>query len=104
LDEQEGARGRPDVPAPLGRFDVVALHEVVLPTVFPEGPAEVGFLSDAARVTAEVVARKWTGGILLRPLRPEDIIDVAIARQRTPQKASYFSPKILTGLVFRSLE
>jgi uncharacterized protein (DUF1015 family) len=104
LDEQEGARGRSHVPAPLGRFDVVALHEVVLPTVFPEDPDEIGFLSDSARVTAEVAAGKWSGGILLRPLRPEDIVEVAIARQRTPQKASYFSPKILTGLVFRSLE
>ena len=103
-DDEDGGRERPPPPAPLGRFDVVALHDAVLPAVFPEGPDEVGFLSDAGRVTDEVAERRWSGGVLLRPLHPADIIDVAIAGQRTPQKASYFSPKILTGLVFRSLE
>jgi len=45
----------------------------------------------------------WTAGVLLRPLHPAQVVEVARSGERMPQKASYFWPKALTGLVFRAL-
>ncbi|MDQ3916629.1 MAG: DUF1015 domain-containing protein [Actinomycetota bacterium] len=82
-------------------LDVVALHEVVLPKVLPEGVDEMRFSRDPDEVTALVEAG-WTAGVLLRALRPADVVEVARSGERMPQKASYFWPKAATGLVFRS--
>ena len=84
-------------------LDVVALHEVVLPQVFPEGMHDIVFTKEAEEVTRLVRAEGWSAGVLLRPPHAADVFEVARSGERMPQKASYFWPKALTGLVFRSL-
>ncbi|MFN2488975.1 MAG: DUF1015 family protein [Actinomycetota bacterium] len=84
-------------------LDVVALHEVVIPEVFPAGLERVMFSSELGSVVELVRNAGWSGGVVLRALRPVQVIEVARSGERMPQKASYFSPKALTGLVFRSL-
>ncbi|HEX2295213.1 MAG TPA: DUF1015 domain-containing protein [Actinomycetota bacterium] len=83
-------------------LDVVALHEVVLPAVLPDGPAELAFTKDPSEIERRV-AGGWTAGVLLRALRPADVVEVATSGERMPQKASYFWPKAATGLVFHEL-
>ncbi|MDQ4125355.1 MAG: DUF1015 domain-containing protein [Actinomycetota bacterium] len=83
-------------------LDVVALHEVVLPAVLPDGPAELAFTKDPSEIDRRV-AEGWTAGVLLRALRPADVVEVATSGERMPQKASYFWPKAATGLVFHEL-
>jgi uncharacterized protein (DUF1015 family) len=99
-----------DVSAQLGSrseawrsLDVVALHEVVLPKIFPEGMRELVFTKEADEVARLVRAEGWSAGVLLRPPHAADVFEVARSGERMPQKASYFWPKALTGLVFRSL-
>jgi uncharacterized protein (DUF1015 family) len=84
-------------------LDVVALHEVVLPTLLPDGVHEIIFTKDRGEVARLVAEQNWSTGILLRPPKAADVIDVASSGERMPQKASYFWPKAVTGLVFRSL-
>ena len=84
-------------------LDVVALHDVVLKQAFPEGLEEVGFTRDPGEVRRLVGSQGWHLGILLRPLDAPQVVEVARSGERMPQKASYFWPKALTGLVFRSL-
>ena len=84
-------------------LDVVALHEVVLPQVFPEGMLDVVFTKEQKEVARLVRDDDWSAGILLRPPHAADVFEVARSGERMPQKASYFWPKALTGLVFRSL-
>ena len=84
-------------------LDVVALHEVVLPKVLPDGVEEMRFTKDPAEVT-DLVESGWSAGVLLRALRPADVVEVARSGERMPQKASYFWPKAATGLVFHSLD
>ena len=84
-------------------LDVVALHEVVFPAVLPDGPDEIAFTKDPAEIEARL-RDGWTAGVLLRALRPADVVEVATSGERMPQKASYFWPKAATGLVFHSLE
>jgi uncharacterized protein (DUF1015 family) len=85
------------------RLDVVALHEVLLPTLFPAGIDDATFSRDEHEIVRLVVDEGWTTGVLLRPVLPAQVVDVAGSGERMPQKASYFWPKAVTGLVFRSL-
>lgn len=84
-------------------LDVVALHEVVLPSLFPEGIHDIAFTTDPIEVDRLVKEEGWSVGVLLRPPAAADVIDVARSGERMPQKASYFWPKAVTGLVFRTL-
>jgi uncharacterized protein (DUF1015 family) len=92
-----------DQPAAWRSLDVVALHETVFPTVFPEGIDEVRFSSDADEVARLVTSKSWLAGFCLKPLNAVQVVEVARAAVRMPQKASYFWPKAVTGLVFHSL-
>jgi uncharacterized protein (DUF1015 family) len=83
-------------------LDVVALHEVVLPEALPEG-AELTFSKESGEIERLVDREGWTAGVLLRALAPTQVVDVAQSGERMPQKASYFWPKAITGLVFRPL-
>jgi uncharacterized protein (DUF1015 family) len=83
-------------------LDVVALHEVVLPQALPDG-ADLVFSKDRAEIERLVDEEGWTAGVLLRGLAPTQVVDVAQSGERMPQKASYFWPKAVTGLVFRPL-
>jgi len=89
-------------PAAWRRLDVVALHEVMLPKVLPEGVDEFRFSKDRA-VIQELVSEGWTAAVLLKALDAVQVFEVARSGARMPQKASYSWPKAITGLVFRSL-
>ncbi|MEA2433225.1 MAG: hypothetical protein QOG54_682 [Actinomycetota bacterium] len=84
-------------------LDVVALHEVVLPAALDDEP-ELSFSKDPAEVVNLVTKGGFTFGVLLKAMRASDVVDVARSGERMPQKASYFWPKALTGLVFRPLK
>lgn len=84
-------------------LDVVALHEALLPRLFPAGVRELSFSKDAEHIRALVENEGWDVGVLLRALSAAQIVDVARSGERMPQKASYFWPKAITGLVFRPL-
>nr|MBA3430153.1 DUF1015 family protein [Actinomycetota bacterium] len=83
---------------------VVVLHEALIPALWAAGAPELRFLRDATEVTQLVKKGRAHAGVLVKALEPAQIVDAAITRERMPQKASYFWPKALTGLVFRSLE
>lgn len=84
-------------------LDVVALHEVLIPEVFGE-PSEMRFSRDPEEVTRLVSDEGWSAAVLLRALSATQVVDVASSGERMPQKASYFWPKAVTGLVFHSLQ
>ncbi|MEA2498542.1 MAG: hypothetical protein QOH26_947 [Actinomycetota bacterium] len=83
-------------------LDVVALHEVLLPEVAPNAQ-EIVFSKDPEEVRRLVQEEGWTAGVLLRALHPAEVVEVARSGERMPQKASYFWPKAITGLVFHPL-
>ena len=81
-------------------LDVVALHEALIPAVFGD-VEDLRFSKDPDEV-ARSVDEGWTAGFLLRAMDAAEVVDVASSGERMPQKASYFWPKAITGLVFRS--
>ena len=61
----------------------------------------VSFSKSSPRAAAEV--REGTGvvALYLNALDPDDVFRVTQAGERMPQKSTFFSPKVPTGLVFR---
>jgi uncharacterized protein (DUF1015 family) len=104
ISEEEAARLLAGRPPGLRDLHVVILHEAVLPALWPGHAPELGFSRDAAEVVDLVRRGTAPAGVLVKPLDPKQVVNAAITRARMPQKATYFWPKVLTGLVFRSLE
>ena len=90
------------------RLDVAILQEVVLDPMFgihpdrPETLDRLTFVKGAEDALAAVGTHDVA--FILRPTRMNQLRDVAIAGETMPQKSTYFYPKLLSGLVFRSAE
>jgi uncharacterized protein (DUF1015 family) len=89
------------LPAPLRDVDSARL-EVALGSVGP--PEALDFHADSAVVAAEVAKGTADAGVFLRPVSVSQIQAVAAAGERMPEKTTYFSPKPLTGMVFRPVD
>ena len=59
---------------------------------------------DEANLKHAVAKGAADAAVLLRPVTVGQIAAVADAKERMPEKTSFFQPKPLTGLVFRSLD
>jgi uncharacterized protein (DUF1015 family) len=69
-----------------------------------EIPKDIDYRHDALAVSAMVAKGAADAAVLLRPVTIQQIAAVADAGARMPPKTSFFQPKPLTGLVFRSLD
>jgi hypothetical protein len=89
------------LPEPLREVDA-ARFDAVLERI--GAPDEIDYRNDAVTVAALVAKGAADAAVLLRPVSVAQIDTVAEAGLRMPQKTTYFQPKPLTGLVFRSLD
>ena len=92
-----------DQPHAWRSLDVVALHEAILPRLFPEGVDVMRFSSEEPEIRRLVAEDSFSLGVLMKPLEAVAVVEVARSAKRMPQKASYFWPKAVTGLVFHPL-
>jgi uncharacterized protein (DUF1015 family) len=88
---------------------VAVLHEVVLRTIIgvPDaigGRSPLTYTPDPNAGHAAVKSKAADLLIMLRPPTADQIAAVAAAGDTMPHKSTYFYPKLLTGLVMRSLE
>jgi uncharacterized protein (DUF1015 family) len=80
-------------------LDVEVLHRDLL----AEGAAPTRFDADAQRLFR--AARAGEGvAIFLNPLSSQELLRTVRAGRLLPQKSTYFSPKVPSGLLFRDLE
>ena len=86
---------------PLRGVDAVRLDVALARIGFPE---EIDYRPDALAVAAAVKKGAVEAAVLLRPVSVSQIQAVADAGERMPEKTTFFQPKPLTGLVFRSLD
>jgi uncharacterized protein (DUF1015 family) len=81
-------------------LDVAVLHHALLPALsFNETPDTVAFTEDHREAAAEVAAGAWDAAVILNPTRVQQVIEVAEAGERMPQKSTFFYPKLGTGVV-----
>ena len=63
---------------------------------------------DLRRIAVDLIDRRRRGEFgavfFLNPTRIEQLRQVALRRERMPQKSTYFYPKLVTGLVFNDLD
>jgi hypothetical protein len=88
-------------PGPKWGVDAVRLDVALARIGFPE---EIDYRPDALAVAAAVKKGAVEAAVLLRPVSVSQIQAVADAGERMPEKTTFFQPKPLTGLVFRSLD
>ncbi|MEN6472597.1 MAG: DUF1015 domain-containing protein [Syntrophaceae bacterium] len=97
-----------DMPTPLKRLDVVILHACILEPIFGIDAGlsakRITFTSNAGEALEMVEKDKADIAFLLNPSSVQEIMEIAQAGVRMPQKSTYFYPKIPTGLVFMALE
>lgn len=88
-------------------LDVALLHSIVIRGILDEredlarasGRGNIYFERDPVRCFADVDEGEAVMALLCNPTRVEDVIRVAMARERMPQKGTYFWPKPPAGLV-----
>ena len=67
-------------------------------------PGEVTYTASIDDAVAQVEEGRAEGAFLVRPLRVEDVFEVAGRGETMPQKSTYFYPKLVSGLLFHPLE
>ncbi|RMD60221.1 MAG: DUF1015 family protein, partial [Nitrospirae bacterium] len=90
------------VPNVLRDLDVTRLHSVVFDKILR--PTNVIFEMDHRRALEMVHNGTGEAAFFLNPLNIEDVKKVALAHERMPPKATYFYPKLLTGMVMYLLD
>ncbi|NOZ59518.1 MAG: DUF1015 domain-containing protein [Euryarchaeota archaeon] len=89
----------------LRRLNVTVLHSLILHRLlrFREREDNIAYVVGEERAVEMVRGGGFTAAFFLNPTRVEEIRDVALAGERMPGKATYFYPKLLTGLVIYDL-
>jgi uncharacterized protein (DUF1015 family) len=64
----------------------------------------VAFFKDMGDAFARLSAGESQVGFFMNPTGLDQVRDVALGGERMPQKATFFYPKLPTGLVFHDLE
>mgnify|MGYP001806084928 FL=1 len=98
------------VPEALQSLDVVVLHDLVLNQILGisaeamASQSNLAYVNRTADVFEAVASGKAQLGIVLRPVQVEQVISVSVSGEAMPQKSTWFYPKVMTGMVFHSLE
>lgn len=98
------------VPEVLQNLPVVVLHDIVFGRMLgisAEATAResnLTYVKNAREVFDAVASGAAQLGVLLKPSTVGQVMSVAASGEVMPQKSTWFYPKIMTGMVFRSLE
>jgi len=98
------------VAEPLRRLDLSLLHTAVIHGYLgigrkPEDIEEaLGFSHQTDEAARQVDQGAYRLAIFVNPTRAEEMIAVADAGEKMPQKSTFFYPKVVTGLVMNPLE
>jgi uncharacterized protein (DUF1015 family) len=92
-----------------GELCVRVIHRQVLEGLLGIDDAAVAngalaFPKSAIQTARDVRSGRGVLAIYLNPLLPDDVFRVTEAGETLPQKSTFFSPKLPTGLIFRTLE
>jgi uncharacterized protein (DUF1015 family) len=88
------------------RLDVAVLQEMILKPLFgisADDHASLERLSFAKDAREALEVRDADAAFVMAPTRMDQLRAVALALETMPQKSTYFYPKLLSGLLFRSL-
>jgi uncharacterized protein (DUF1015 family) len=93
--------------SPLASLDVTVLHSTLLDDLLAAAGApkpEISYSADTDAVLDRVASGDLEAVFVMRATLSDQLADVCMAGDLMPQKSTYFFPKLLTGLVFHSLD
>lgn len=91
-------------------LDVAILDNLILDRMLGIGEAErrnqdhLAYSRSEEWVLDQVRSKQYQLGFLINATRVQEIVDVAQARDKMPQKSTYFYPKLITGLIINKLD
>ena len=94
----------------LRRMDVMVLHELILKPILgidtedPEIQKKILFVKGTRAALDELATGAYPYGFFLNAVSVDDMIRVSHEHAIMPQKATFFYPKVYSGLVVRRLE
>ena len=100
----------PDKSPTYRRLDVSILHHLVIDRLLGITMAthrlglNIEYIKDADEAARRVQDGSADIIFFMNPTKVNEVKEVAAAGERMPQKATYFYPKLLTGLVMNKLE
>ncbi|MDI6906097.1 MAG: DUF1015 domain-containing protein [Thermoanaerobacterales bacterium] len=91
------------------QLDVAILHHLILEPHLGIGAGErarqggpITYTREEEQALARVDRGEYTHAFFLNPTSVQEMVDVAEAGDRMPQKSTYFYPKLITGLVINA--
>lgn len=102
------AKHTPRAVTPVERLDVSVLHKAIIEPVFGirhiERSESIDFTRDPEEAVRRVKGGEFEAALYIRPTSLEEMLEASKKGLKMPQKSTYFYPKLLTGLVFHSVE
>ncbi len=97
------------LPNSLRRLDVTLLHELILKKrmgidIGGQGQSHLLFSHELEETLETAARKKVQAAFLMNPIPVEALKQVAAEGCKMPQKATYFYPKLLSGLLVRTLD
>jgi uncharacterized protein (DUF1015 family) len=94
---------------PLRRLDVTLLHELILKNrmgidIGRQGQSHLLFSHELEEALDMAFSKKVQAAFLMNPIPIQTLKQVAAAKCKMPQKATYFYPKLLSGLLIRTMD
>ncbi|NMW19335.1 MAG: DUF1015 domain-containing protein [Chlorobiaceae bacterium] len=97
-------------PEALKRLGLVLLHDLVLGRLLGISPEAMAkqtnllYVKDDREVFESVASGKVQVGFVVKPTTVDQVLSVSETGEVMPQKSTFFYPKIMTGLLFNTLE
>ena len=91
------------------RLDVTIVHSLIIDKILGIGTEKVesedhvSFTNNADEAIGAVAKGENQLAIFLNPTKVEDVIAIASAKEKMPQKSTFFYPKLLTGLLMNKI-
>lgn len=109
LDQSAVAAAAPGHTTAYQLLDVTILQELIMEPVLgipaerPAAEGSITYFKDTTDAFERLESREFQAGFFMNPTGLEQVREVALAGERMPQKATFFYPKLPTGLVFQDL-
>lgn len=100
----------PNCSESLLNLDVTILHNLILDKAFGinkenmKNQSNLSYTRSTNEAIESVDNKAFQCAFILNPTRVTEIIDVALAGEKMPQKSTYFYPKLITGLIMNQID
>ncbi|MDO8682141.1 MAG: DUF1015 domain-containing protein [Armatimonadota bacterium] len=98
-----------DKPRALCELDLTILHNLILEDTLEideyclKNEINLAYTRDEEEAKARVRSGEFQMAFLLNPIKVESVLEVARVGEKMPQKATYFYPKLISGLALRKM-